>query len=232
VKDPSVASLPRDSSHPSNSCFGIPLASGYLLCQPIELYRSQNPRTPPRTPPLSTHSSIPVRSKLLRVHDLGWTNKAHPSINFGATTFSCPKHAHRSPCIAVTMNKHRLGLSPSNWVRAFARVGLHTIFVCLSPLVWVATTVESRLWPGAWRGSVVDRVPWRNRSARVLRYCQWDRETVSRVLYWFFESPWTSAQNHQRGRARARFLPGCGWIGLDWAQYYSSFFFFFFLPYL
>jgi hypothetical protein len=64
------------------------------------------------------------------------------------------------------MNKHRLWSNPSNWLRAFAQVGLRMMSVCLLPPLRVAIAVELRLWPCARRGCVVDREPWRNRSAR------------------------------------------------------------------
>jgi hypothetical protein len=152
----------------------MPLASGCLLCQPIELYRNHNPgtprrhhRTPPQTPSLSTHSSVPVWSKLVRVHDLWWTSKAHPSFNFNATAFSYPEHAHWGPCAAVTVNKRQLGLCPSNWVRAFARIDLCLMSISLLPPVRVAIAVKSQLRPGIRRGSVVDQRLWRNRSMGV-----------------------------------------------------------------
>jgi hypothetical protein len=209
------------SSYPSNSCFGIPLASGCLLCQPIELNCKQNPgtprrhhRTPPRTPPLSTHSSIPVRSKLVRVHDLWWTSKAHPSFNFGATVFSCPERAHWSLCAVVTVNKHRLGLNPSNWVRAFARVGLRTVFRCLYSLVQVAIAVESRLHPGARRGSIMDRTLWRNRSGRGFTQILERHMNSATTSFWVFQiarglcAKWpTQARLPGRGPDRASFSP-------------------------
>jgi hypothetical protein len=152
----------------------MPLASGCLLCQPIELYRNHNPgtpcrhhRTPPRTPSLSTHSCVPVRSKLVCVHDLWWTSKAHPSFNFNATAFSYPECAHWGPCAVVTMNKRQLRLSPSNWVRDFARIDLCLMYVSLLPPVRVTIAMKSQLRPGIRCGSVVDQRPWRNRSMGV-----------------------------------------------------------------
>jgi hypothetical protein len=48
-----------------------------------------------------------------------------------------------------------------------------------------------------------------------MRNYQRNRETVLWVLYWFFESPRTFAQNRQRGCARGRVSPGNGpaWAG-------------------
>jgi hypothetical protein len=121
VKSPTVVSLPRVSSYPSNPCYVMPLLSGCSPCRLIERYRCRAPRitrrrpgTPSWTPCTPTHSPTLAPSKSARVPHLWWVSDTRPTLNWNAIMFCCSQRTRRSSGSAIVAGRQGLRAGPSS----------------------------------------------------------------------------------------------------------------------